>query len=539
METPAPTPSPLRSKILARDQLLALRERARAEGRSVVQCHGCFDIVHPGHIRHLEFAAQQGDILLVTITDDPEVNKGDGRPLFSRDLRAQNMAALGFVDWVHINPDATAEALLDDVRPDRYIKGREYETNDDPRFAAERAAVERHGGRVVFSSGDIVFSSTALVDLLERHADPFHASLRRLMEAHDLSVTRLRAQIDAFAGQRIVVVGETITDTYVMCDRPEVAGESPVMSLRPLRHVSYDGGSAVVARHLARLGAHPTLITALPPTPESRAFRDRMNDQGIDVHIVPSDGPAPEKQRFLVGNQKVVKLDMVRPITLDEQRQRELAALARAAAPQADAFIVTDFGLGLLTHRVLNDVISAARQHDALLAGDVSGRRSTLARMTAFDLICPTEVELRDAMQDYDDSLNAVAWRLLARTRARNAIVKLGGEGLIAFSPLPGADRAEGWTARVRAEHIPALTPYPIDTLGCGDAMLSAATLTMLAGGSLTDAAFLGAIAASAHASRLGNDPVERDELIAGLARTVGAHLAVETANRRALNIAL
>jgi rfaE bifunctional protein nucleotidyltransferase chain/domain len=115
----------------------------------VVQCHGCFDIVHPGHIRHLQHAARQGDLLLVTITADACVNKGDGRPLFNEELRAENLAALDCVDLVFVNPDPTAEKLLDEVRPDIFIKGREYESNKDPRFAAEREAVERHGGRVV------------------------------------------------------------------------------------------------------------------------------------------------------------------------------------------------------------------------------------------------------------------------------------------------------------------------------------------------------------------------------------------------------
>lgn len=157
-------------KILDRAGLLAARRSAREAGESVVQCHGCFDIVHPGHVRHLQFASTQGERLLVSITPDEEVNKGDGRPLFSQDLRAENLAALDCVDWVYINDEPTARGLLEAFRPDVYIKGREYERNDDPRFLAERAVIEGYGGRVVFSSGDVVFSSTALVGAIGRGA---------------------------------------------------------------------------------------------------------------------------------------------------------------------------------------------------------------------------------------------------------------------------------------------------------------------------------------------------------------------------------
>ncbi|MFG0292321.1 MAG: adenylyltransferase/cytidyltransferase family protein, partial [Phycisphaerales bacterium JB050] len=191
------------SKIVGRAELLRLRQQANRDGRSVVQCHGCFDIVHPGHIRHLQHAARQGDLLLVTITADACVNKGDGRPLFSEELRAENLAALDCVDLVYVNPDPTAEKLLDEVRPDIFIKGREYESNNDPRFAAEREAVERHGGRVVFSSGDIVFSSTALVSAMEHREDPVHARLRQLAQSHKLTSERVSSLVGALKGQRI------------------------------------------------------------------------------------------------------------------------------------------------------------------------------------------------------------------------------------------------------------------------------------------------------------------------------------------------
>src|SRR5690554_6067465 len=112
-----PTPA-IRRKILSRDSLLDLRAEARSDGRTVVQCHGCFDIVHPGHIRHLQQAARLGDILLVSITADAAMRKGDGRPLFPQELRAENLAALDFVDWVHIDRQETALELLEAVQPD-------------------------------------------------------------------------------------------------------------------------------------------------------------------------------------------------------------------------------------------------------------------------------------------------------------------------------------------------------------------------------------------------------------------------------------
>ena len=223
------------SKILSLAALGSAREFARVQGRKVVQCHGCFDIVHPGHIRHLRQAKSFGQILLVTLTGDAAINKGTGRPLIPEELRAESLAALDFVDWVYIEPRPTALELLGEVKPDVYVKGREYEFNEDPRFKAERTAVEKHGGRVVFSSGDVVFSSTALIAAMEQSVDPFHQRLMSLVEDERLAGPTLHGFIGAMRNKRVVIAGETILDTYIFCDRPDVAGESPILTLRPLQ----------------------------------------------------------------------------------------------------------------------------------------------------------------------------------------------------------------------------------------------------------------------------------------------------------------
>jgi rfaE bifunctional protein nucleotidyltransferase chain/domain len=516
-------------KVLSRERLLALREAARRDGRRVVQCHGCFDIVHPGHVRHLQFAARQGDVLLVSITADAVMNKGDGRPLFPQELRAENLAALDCVAWVHVNDDPTAVDLLDAVRPDVYIKGREYETNRDPRFEAERDAVERHGGRVVFSSGDIVFSSTALVSALEHQSDPFHARLRQMAERGQTDPGRLLPLIDAARGARVVVVGEAVLDTYVLCDRPEVASEGPMMTLRPLERTSYDGGAAIIARHLSAMGAEVRLVTALPDRPEADAMRRRLDAAGVQVHAVHAEGELTEKQRFLVGSQKVMKVDQTAPLTLDAGAQNELVTLAAAAAAWADGAVLADFAQGLFTHRVLAGVTERVRPGVRTLSGDVSGARNSLLKMRTMDLTCPTEHELRAALNDFEDSLNAVVWRYLDRTSTTNAIVTLGADGVIGFDRLPGSgdEGGDAWRSRVRGEHVPALAPHAIDTLGCGDALLATSSLMLLAGGDLTSAAYLGSVAAAVEATRLGNEVVSATDLRAGVRRMHDARMAI------------
>src|SRR5581483_10733096 len=182
---------PTTRKVRSLNELLSFRDQARRDGQTVVHCHGCFDIVHPGHIHHLQYAKSLGDVLVVSVSADSQVNKGVHRPLIPDDLRVASLAALECVDAVYLNPDPTAAELLEQLKPDIYVKGREYERSIDPRFLRERDTVTRSGGRVVFSSGDIVYSSTALIGTLG-NTDPFQdEKMRRFCSRYDLTATTL------------------------------------------------------------------------------------------------------------------------------------------------------------------------------------------------------------------------------------------------------------------------------------------------------------------------------------------------------------
>ncbi len=523
------------SKILSLPTLLARCREAREQGRQIVHCHGCFDLVHPGHVRHLDFAARLGDLLLVTISGDSMIDKGTGRPLIPEALRAENLAALNCVDWVYIDPHPTALEVINQVKPDVYLKGREYESNRDPRFLAEREAVESHGGRVVFSSGDIVFSSSALIAALTDNHDPIDRALEQLSEVNDLRPSSLEGILDNFAGKRIVVIGEPIIDRYVYCERPEVASESPVMTLRPIDSQTFDGGAAIICRHIASLGGQAELVTALPERDDAAVlFVERMRAQNIEVRHVESDQSITEKQRFLVGAQKVMKIDLGRPMTIDERGRSEFISLAIDAASQdggVDGVIFADFGQGLLTPATLDRLIRQLRPLARIMTGDVSGKRASLLRLQQMDLVCPTEDELREAMSDFAEGLGAVVWRWLERTNVNAALVTMGAEGVIAFSRrAAGQPRLAGLPARLKSDHIPGLGPIGIDPLGCGDAMLSTATLALSAGADLVQAGYLGSLAASIESRQLGNVPVGAAGLRSEWQRLAARHLLIASA---------
>lgn len=495
-----------------------LRPRLAARGQRLVQCHGCFDIVHPGHIRHLKFAANQGDRLIVSITADAFVNKGPGRPMFPHDLRAENMAALGFVDFVLIHHEETASSLLDELRPDIYIKGAEYADNDDPRFVQERAIVESHGGRVVFSSGDVVFSSSSIVRSIKENSRSQldGTRLAQLAQQHDLSTAMIHDTLANARGKRVVVVGEPIIDVYQHCQWPSTASEHPMLSLRPTETQRFDGGAAVIAKHFAALGQRPILCAPLGDDSPSRAFAQRMRDAGVEVAAVPCGHEIPHKTRYVVGRDKVMKIDSTVRYTID--RHALDGAIDRlGCGDRIDALVLADFGLGLFADGFGARAIDALRQRAGIIMGDVSGMHAGLHSMGRADVLCPCESELRHAMGDHDSPLQVVAMDLLGRTETKILCVTLGPGGMVVFT----RDRG--------VFEMPAMINDPADVLGCGDALLSAMGTAMLGGANLVQASYIGSIAAAIAGSMLGNSAVGSSQII-DAARSLAAHHTLDLA---------
>jgi rfaE bifunctional protein nucleotidyltransferase chain/domain len=152
-------------KILDLETLASTCETLRQEGKKIALCHGCFDLMHPGHIKYFQASKQMGDVLVVTVTPDQFVDKGPGRPAFNENLRSESIAALECVDYVAINKFPTAEETLRMLKPHFYVKGQEFEKLEDKtgKIQKEVDVVNEIGAEMRFTH-EIVFSSTQLLN---------------------------------------------------------------------------------------------------------------------------------------------------------------------------------------------------------------------------------------------------------------------------------------------------------------------------------------------------------------------------------------
>src|SRR5205823_4127542 len=153
-----------RRKVKTRDELrAAIGPRPRA--RSVIMCHGTFDLVHPGHIRHLMYAKSKADVLVASLTSDAHIAKANYRPFVPQDLRAMNLAALEVVDYVLVDERPTPLENIAYLEPDFFAKGYEYTAGGvHPKTQEEMDVLATYGGEMLFTPGDVIFSSSRFIE---------------------------------------------------------------------------------------------------------------------------------------------------------------------------------------------------------------------------------------------------------------------------------------------------------------------------------------------------------------------------------------
>jgi rfaE bifunctional protein nucleotidyltransferase chain/domain len=303
-------------KIKTREELREIIGR-RPRAKKVIMCHGTFDLVHPGHIRHLIYAKSKADILVTSLTTDQHIAKANFRPFVPEALRAMNLAALEIVDYVVIDENPTPIENIAFIQPDYFAKG--YEYNKDgvhPKTREEMDTLEAYGGEVIFTPGDIVYSSSRIIESEPPNlaSDKLHA----LMEAEGLTFDGLRQTLLGFKGVKVHVIGDTIVDSYTYCTLIGGNTKTPTFSLKYERQVDFVGGAGIVAKHLKMAGADVKFTTVLGDDQLKDYVLKDLKDYGIDCDaIIDRTRPTTQKNLFTAGGYRMLKVDKVdnRPVS--------------------------------------------------------------------------------------------------------------------------------------------------------------------------------------------------------------------------------
>src|SRR3954465_1883502 len=387
-------------KIKTIEELGEIARSAQARGRKVALCHGVFDLVHLGHIRHIQAARNEGDVVMVTITADRYVNKGPGRPIFPENMRAEMLASLASVDWVGINHTSSAEPILDTVRPDIYVKGSDYENPEDDvtgKIRSERDVVERHGGRIVFTR-DGTFSSSSLVNrYFDIYDPPLRDYLQKVREGG--GADRLLKLIDKVQDMHVGLVGDTIIDEYQYVTALGKASKENIVATLFKSGEQFAGGVIAAANHVASFCKSVEVVTTLGGNDYPEEFIRAHVRPNVTLTPIRLQGrPTTRKSRYVeLGYlHKLFEVYTMDDTPLDEVDRKEIDRITTERVRSADVVIATDFGHGMIAASTIDTLIANSR-FLAVNAQSNSGNHgyNLITRYPRADYICIDAPEAR------------------------------------------------------------------------------------------------------------------------------------------------
>ena len=471
-----------------------------------VLAYGHFNTIHPGHIRYLRNARSLGENLVIALIGD-----GKNRYTFTQQERAESLSLLGIADGLLLlKADELAEAVLQ-LKPKILVLGNEFKNN--PEIQSTLDLQQSIGGEVQFHAGDIHYATTDLLtgserDLRQQRRTSYQIACRR----QDISYNQLLHSINTWGNTRLIVLGDTIVDQYAACEAIGMSAEAPVVVVRELETRNFIGGAAVVAAHIAALGAQCDLVSVVGADDTAKLVREELALQGIgDGLTTDSSRPTTFKKRYVVENQKLFRVSRLEEHDLDNEVEDLVIDKLKKLAPSAQGIVISDFVYGVVTPRVLEMVHILAQEYDLLLFGDLqcSSQVGSVTRFRNFSLLCPNEREARIALQDKESGLEQLSQNLLNLTGSQRLVMKLGSEGFIAY------DHTHNGV--IRSQAFPALSVNPLDVAGAGDSLLALFATGLASGQEMMSTAALACCMSSLAVETMGNTPITADRLRSSL----------------------
>jgi len=500
-------------KIKTLGELAQITKRLKAKGKKVVHCHGVYDLVHPGHIRHLNAAKKEGDVLVVTITKDKHVKRGPGRPIFNEHLRTETLASLASTDFVCAVDYPTAIETIRAIKPDYYVKGQDYKDKKKDvtgKIYDEEKAVNSVGGRIVFTD-EITYSSSHLIN---QHLEVYPPETVKYLKAitRQYSVDGVIQKLGELKRLKILVIGDAIIDQYHYCRPMGKSSKEPIVVNKYVAEETFAGGSLATANHASQYGGDVHLVTVLGKTRPFEGFiRKRLAENIRPRFFFRKKADTTIKRRFVSqeASQKFFEICFMDDSPLSQEVEARINEYLKDGIGKYDLVVVNDFGHGLLTPAIIRTICSKSKY----LALNVQTNSANIGfnmvtKYRRADFVCIDELEMRLAMHDRLGDLRSLVKKVCQQMRCRRVAVTRGKHGSLCYS------REEGFY------ETPAFSYQVVDKVGAGDAFFAYTSPCFAAGLPQDLTAFVGNAVGSLAVQIIGNrEPVKYADLLKFITR--------------------
>ena len=480
-------------------------ENKNKKSLSTVFVSGKFEVLHPGHLRLFRFARELGDKLIIGVLSDRLAEEETDEHVVPEDLRVEGVQSNSGIDEV-ILVDRPVNEVIGEIKPDYVLKGKEHERI----FNEELEAVKKYGGRLVFSSGEVVFSSIDLIRNLKEFQPKIAHLPKGYLDRHKIKKNDLNKVIQKFSKLKICVIGDLIIDEYITCDPLGMSQEEPSIVVKPLGSKKYLGGAGIVAAHASGLGAKVHYFGISGQDEASKFAQEKLEDYGVNAHLIKDESrPTTLKQRYKALDNTLFRVSHLHQESIDQNLQEVLVSEVEKIISDCSLLVFSDFNYGCLPQTLLDELIARVGRKNLIMTADsqASSQMGDISRFKDMRLLMPTEREARIALRNQQDGLVILVEKLKEKSRAENIILKLGADGALLFM------KDEGISSQV--DRIPALNLSPRDIMGAGDSMLIGTSMALaIPGTSPWVAACIGSIFSAHQVSQVGNIPLSLDKIL-------------------------
>lgn len=476
-------------------------DRLRSENKKIVFVSGNFNVIHPGHLRFLNFAASSGDYLIVG------VNRNDMPAVYvPEELRLEGIKNLTVVNNSFLLP-FSVEKCIELIRPDIVVKGKEYENI----YNKEKDILDIYGGKLLFSSGEMRFST---MEILQKELSEINrATINKpadFLVRHQTNIESLIKITKNFDKLNVLVIGDLIVDEYITCDPLGMSQEDPTIVVTPIRNDVFVGGAGIVAAHAKGLGAKVKYCGIVGKDQTAEKVRVSLKAHGVESCLFEDVSRITTlKQRYRSRGKTLLRVSHLHQHEISLELSESIFQDLDQEIEKANLVVFSDFNYGCLPQYLVDKIIAKCQKFSVPMVADSqsSSQVGDISRYSGMMLVTPTEHEARLAIRNKDLGLAALAHALRTKSNNENVFITLGAEGLLIDSAsLPGR--------RVVTDLLPAFNLSPKDVAGAGDSLLICASMALAVGATGWEAAYLGSIAAACQVGRVGNFPLTADEII-------------------------
>lgn len=471
--------------------------------KKTVFISGHFNVLHPGHLRLLKFAKDTGDELVVGV----ESNKIAGDKAYvDEKIRLNSIKSISWVDKAFI----LRKSVIDFIKrnkPSIIVKGKEFENQNN----LENKILKQYGGKLIFSSGEKMFSS---MDLLKKEFNFIDKNIidkpTSFLRRHSIKTKKIKKILDNFSNLKICVIGDLIIDEYITCEPLGMSEEDPTLVISPIDSTKFVGGAGIVAAHASGLGAKVDFLSVASKDEVFDFAKKKLKEYKVESKILLDlSRKTSLKQRYRSQGKTLMRVSHLNQNSIQNYIQQKLFNTFKKRIKSYDLVVFSDFNYGCLPKKLVSKLIEICKKNKIKMVADCqsSSQIGDISKYNKMNLLTPTEREARVSTLNQDDGLIVLADLVQKKTHAENIILKLGEEGLIIHAQ-------DNKKSIFNTDRVKALNNYPKDVAGAGDSLLISAAMSIASGASIWEAAYIGSISSALQVGRVGNIPLSRKDLI-------------------------